>query len=126
MEDNPYTRLLETMRGEAKEQLPTSYRLGKVVNVNPLKVSTSGIILSGDDLLINGGIARRTEALSMSELSGNLTGTFHGDTGNLAVSGGSMSATAGIEGSLAEGDTVLLISLEDNQKFIVLCKVVSL
>lgn len=126
MEDNPFTTLLETMRGEAKGQIPTAYRLGKVVNASPLKVSASGILLSGDDLLINAGIGERTEALAMSELSGELNGTLHGESVNLDIAGGHLSAAAKVKTSLAEDDTVLLISLEDNQKFIVLCKVVSL
>ena len=125
MEDNPYVKFLGAMRDEARGQMPEVYRFGTVESVAPLTISTSGILLSKDDLLINAGITERTETISMSETSGDLAGTINGNSSTFYISGGNMSTTASIELSLTKGDNVLLIPIDDNQKFIILCKVVS-
>lgn len=85
MEGNPYAELVSKIREDTREQIPTYYRFGKVIGINPFRVETGGIILGRADMLKNKDIY-----------------------------------------SLEIGDGVLLLSIDDQQRFIILCKVVSL
>lgn len=85
MEGNPYVELLSRLREDTREQIPTYYRFGRVISVNPFRVEAGGIILGSADLLKNKDIY-----------------------------------------NLETGDSVLLLPIDDQQRFIMLCKVVSL
>lgn len=85
MEGNPYIELINTLRKDAQERNTVYYRFGTVVNVNPLRIETSGTVQESFDLLRS----------------------------NVVV---------GFE----KGDSVLLLPIEDQQRFIILCKVVGI
>lgn len=53
MEDDPYLSIVAQMRGAAKEAVPQTVFTGKVLSVSPLMVEAGGVVLSGDDLLID-------------------------------------------------------------------------
>jgi hypothetical protein len=56
MQENPYSGILKVIESRAKGQVPITFRLGKVVSVNPLKVTVGGTEQSGTDLLKNATI----------------------------------------------------------------------
>lgn len=53
MEDDPYLTIVAAMRGTAKAAVTQTVFTGVVLSVSPLMVETGGLVLSGDDLLID-------------------------------------------------------------------------
>lgn len=83
MEDNPFSRIIESIRKDSKELFPTTYRLATVISKDPLKIDVARTIQEGRDLLKNSML-----------------------------------------GPLEPGDQVLVIPIDDEQRYIILCKVV--
>jgi len=113
MEDNPYSLLAQIMRPGTGRQIAL-YR-GRVIKASPLEVDVAGITVSGAELMVNAEMVPYAADLDLDDVSGGLNGQ--------AVSG-SLNAAAQIRPTLAAGDTVLLLT-EDQQLFYILCKVVS-
>lgn len=57
MEDNPYTKLAQIMTKPKRQRISTHqvFQLGRVISLEeePLKISSMGLTLSPDDLLLN-------------------------------------------------------------------------
>lgn len=116
---DPYQTMLEAFGGDAAQ--PAGLVLGKVTSVEPLKVLVGGNTMEQDELrcnpaLLGGG--RR--------VSGKLTG--NGSVGNAA---GAVEIT--VEGTLEDkdpiwtvGDELLMLPIEEAQRYIIICKVVDL
>lgn len=83
MEDNPYIKLIKRIIEENKSSYPTTYRFGRVMSINPLKIEVDNLTLDKDDFLKNSNIT-----------------IFY------------------------IGDTLLLTPIEDEQRFVIVAKVV--
>lgn len=95
---DPYIGLLDVMRTSAQEgKGNTSGALvGSVISASPLQVQVSGILLEGDDMLVNDML-----------LSG------YGRSASLGEASGTLSLGTGLH----SGDQVLLIPGPDMQQF---------
>lgn len=98
MEDNPYSKLVSLLK-PPDNQL-TLYR-GEIVKISPLTISVGSITVSGNELMVNASMLKYNADISIPNFSGS----------------------AGITPALSIGDTVLLLTVDD-QLFYVLCKVV--
>lgn len=49
---DPYLRLNNHIRQQAREMVPTYYAIGKVLSVRPLKIRADGLDLDRDDLCV--------------------------------------------------------------------------
>ncbi len=127
VQDNPYSAMLNVIRSDADERSSPAWCLGVVTSVAPLTVQTGGILLSGNDLLVNYQLRANAEVVSFSEVSGTLPGSVDCDKGSmtaLTVSGGTLTAQGLFGGVLTVGDQVAMLRSADADTFIVLCKVV--
>jgi len=110
--------------GKAKQML----RIGTVTSAAPLVIQAGGIPLSGSDLYVNRALLGHEEKVSLLDVTGTLDATCdcqQGSMKKLEATGGMLSTGISHPVSLAPGDTVALLS-EDDQTFIVLCKVVKM
>lgn len=127
MESNVYTELIGRLRGDIQLQLPTGYRLGKVIKTDPITINVAGINLSGDDLMINALLLKHPRNVEMNMITGNLSASVNcseGSISSISVTSGSINSVATLDYCLTKGDSVLLLPIEDEQRFIILCKVV--
>lgn len=83
MEDNPYIKLIKRIKAENESTYPTTYRLGTVRSIDPLKIEVDNLTLDKEDFLKNSIIS-----------------------------------------SFYQGETLLLIPIEDEQRYIIVAKVV--
>lgn len=127
MQDNPYMAMLDGIRQRAQAGTFSPVRTGVVVGVSPLAVNTGGITLSGTDLLVNFNLLPRIRQLRLTEADGVIDGDASGAAnGTLSIELQEMDivCTAAEQyGALSVGNRVVLIT-EDNNVFIVLCRVV--
>lgn len=128
MQDNPYMQMLNGIKKQAQAGSFPPVRTGVVVSVAPLAVNTGGITLSGADLLVNADLLPRTRRVQLTEPEGTIeaaaTGAANG-TIILDLEKADVLCTETEQGgTLAVGDRVALLS-EDNNMFVVVCKVVS-
>ena len=128
MQDNPYMAMLNGIKKQAQAGTFPPVRTGVVVSVSPLAVNTGGITLSGADLLVNADLLPRTRSVKLTEPSGTIKGDATG-AANGALTVEFQEAEAIFteteqNGALAVGNRVVLLT-EDNNVFVVVCKVVS-
>lgn len=83
MEDNPYIKLIKRIKEENQSNYPTTYRFGRVISIDPLKIEVDTLTLDKEDFLKNSSIP-----------------TFY------------------------QGDILLLIPIEEEQRYIIVAKVV--
>lgn len=83
VEDNPYIKLIKRIKAENESTYPTTYRLGIVSSVEPLKIEVDKLTLDKEDFLRNS---------------------------NLNI--------------FYKGETLLLIPIEEEQRYIIVAKVV--
>jgi hypothetical protein len=116
VEDNPYSTLARMMSVSGAQLLMYP---GTVRSLSPLSIYVEGVELSGPELMVNAALLQHEGAVTLSGLSGSLSGMPA-----VAVTDGTLSGTAALTPALAVGDIVLLLTT-DVQMFYVLCKVVS-
>lgn len=104
MIDNPYARLVTIMRAEGSENNPTTYIVGSVTNTSPLRIKVDQIQLDKSDLLINDMLLK-------------------GYKRNVIINN-TLQTIEIADDYLNAGDKVLLLPSDDNQQFIVVCKLV--
>ena len=130
MDGDPYADLVSRLRKDAREQSSTLWRLGKVISSDPLTINVAGINLSKDDLMTNAYLLEHEENVSVESISGTLSASVdcsQGAISSLTISEGDITAICTVKSALSVGDTVLLLPVDsEQQKFIVLCKVVAL
>lgn len=123
MEDNPYSSLAGMMKSDGNQMV--LYQ-GVVVKKSPLTISVAGITVSGDELRVNAAMLEQSVAVKEANISGSLSASVNcgvGTISQMTITGGTLTTTALIIPNLAVGDTVLLLTT-DAQQFFVLCKVV--
>lgn len=123
MEENPYVALMSLMRGAAEETAQASLCMGVVTSAEPLKILVGGNTLERGELLCN---AELKDAMEVEvELEGDLT---------VSGPGGSISGGMRLKGegqlkrkkAFQAGERLLLLPIEESQRYIILCKVVAL
>lgn len=130
MEDNPYTVFVQSLRQEAKRVNGPGFRLGQVVSPVPLKVRCGSILLSGEDLLVNAMLKPEySRQIEIKELSGSFSANClcpETASGTRTISSGSVQGQ-GIakDEALKAGDQVVMLTMDEDQHFIILCKVVT-
>lgn len=119
MDRDPYQLLLAAMGGGTED--PGGLVLGEVTAAAPLKVLVGGNTMEQDELLCNAAfLAGRAENIRV-ELAG--TGTV-GDAYGAATL--SADGTITRADNWAVGDRLVMLPIEDAQRYIILCKVVEL
>lgn len=120
--------MLNGVKKQAQAGAFPPVRTGVVVSVSPLAVNTGGITLSGSDLLVNADLLPRTRQVQLTEPEGIIEAMATGAASGTLIldleEAGILCTAVEQDGALAVGDRVVLIS-EDNNVFVVLCKVVS-
>ena len=123
MSDNPFQALVTAMEPSG---IPAQgLVLGTVTSAAPLKVLVGGNTQERADLMCNTDLVDGTEAEVVTRLTG--AGSIAGSTSSI-----SGAADFTLSGKLARrdvfkrGDRLLLLPIEDNQRYIILCKVVDL
>ncbi len=127
MQDNPYMAMLDGIKQRAQAGAFSPVRTGVVVGVSPLAVNTGGITLSGADLLVSAELLPRIRELRLTEANGIIDGDASGAAnGTLSIELQEMDivcTAAEQDAALSVGNRVVLLT-EDNNVFIVLCRVV--
>lgn len=118
MEENPYSAFAVMMGGEGGG---AGLTMGKVTAAGPLKVLVDGNTMEQGELLCNPALLGRGKAVS-----GKLDGS--GSVGNVS---GDVSIT--VEGTLRRtapdwtvGEQLLMLPIEEAQRYVIICKVVEL
>lgn len=127
-QDNPYASILNTVRGVNRRMHRAAWGLGIVTSKNPLVIKYGDHDLSGKDLLVNYHLVPgHKEKTTLQNISGTLGASVdceHGSITKIDVSSGTLESTGIFGGVLEAGDHVAMLCAEDQQTFIVLCKVV--
>ena len=134
---DPYLGLREVIRDQARQQMPRTLLVGKVLSVSPLAVRAAGLNLKGDDLRV----AQHLTPLWPMQLAAGLSWPVQGTlpqkmlagTCNITVSGAAYTGTVSVTrpqedisastaapptasyAPLSAGDEVLLLPSEDGQ-----------
>ncbi len=129
MEGNPYQKMLDIMKNEAKSIQKTWLRVGEVVKVDPLTIRIAETEQSGNHLWINEQIQNEHKETVSFVGTGSLTGQLNGNRTTFSMDEEIPDERIRVQGEnvlkncLRVGDKVLTLS-EDDQIFYVLCKVV--
>lgn len=117
--DDIYLGILAALEGGAAPV--AGLVMGKVTSAAPLKVLAGGNTMEREELLCNPALLGRGESVS-----GKLTGS-----GSVGQSSGEVSMT--VEGALRRtapiwtvGDELLMLPIEEAQRYVIICKVVEL
>lgn len=124
MEDNPYFKMAE---GRSETTRP-ALRMGVVTSAAPLVVQAGGIALTGADLYVNRLLLGYGEPVSLLNVAGTLNAVNdcpECSMSRLEASGGTLSTSISHGLGLAAGDTVALLTADD-QTYVVLCRVVKM
>lgn len=123
-----YNGLLEVIGDTARGTQGQAIYTGIVRSVSPLTVETGGVLLSGGDLLVNSQLLLQSNAKTIGNIKGNIKGQCDGcDQGGdvtFTMREGAATATITQGSTLTAGCRVALVTA-DRDKFIVLCKVVT-
>ena len=122
MEGNPYSIIVDTFKRMAKEQVPVTFRIGRIVSVSPLRVETGGIVLESREVYVNHELINN----SQRNIVFNITSS------DMKINGEDVNLTGEMTGSskcddfgFAVGDRVVLLT-ESDVIFYLLCKVVKI
>ena len=126
MEDNPYNQLIEIMRQESAPRRRESLALGLVQSVSPLRILVDGTQQTAESLLANAALLSGAKTSAIYSLNGQAS--IADPAGTVS---GAISATGGVtlerqSDAWAAGDQLLMLAIEERQRYIILCKVVSL
>lgn len=130
MEDNPYSAMVETMR-RAGTAPAAGACLGQVLQAEPLKVLVEGNALDAGRLLIDPRLLRGHEArLRLEGPAGELAVSAscpNGSHYSMTVSGGAVEAAAvRLEPDFRVGEQLLLLPIEERQRYVVVCRVAAI
>lgn len=123
MSDNPFHNLLAAM--ESSGSPAQGLVLGTVTSSAPLKVLVGGNTQERADLMCNAGLVDGEETEVVTRLTG--AGSIAGSTSSISgVADFTLSGKLARRDVIKRGDRLLLLPIEDNQRYIILCKVVDL
>lgn len=121
MSSNPYQALLDAFEGGSSPA--EGLVLGRVTSAAPLKVLVGGNTMEAAELLCNADLVATAEVVAQLAGTGSITG------GDMSLSGPAsfeLTGTMARRNVLAAGDQLLMLPIEDAQRYIILCKVVGL
>lgn len=132
-QDNPYLSFVQSMREEGAASNPTPFLIGEVLHHNPLLIQVGEIQLEREDVLINefllAGYERRLQ-LNVTTATGNTDSTSGGSGDDSFASHSHVVSTIGIKDGayktlddFSKGDKLLMLMSQDQQEFVVVCKV---
>ena len=108
MEDNPFSALVGIMRNEAEGAAPAAWRIGKVASDSPLSIEVGGAAQDSGSLVA--AYAPSRVAVSVDESESH----SHAAEGEAEAP------------RYRRGDMVLLLPIEEEQRYIILAKLVGL
>ena len=116
MEGNPFDRIVEAMRTESINTHPAAFRIGTVTAASPnVEIDVGGATQRGD-ALVRAVTPQPVQVAVAIETGGTYEPHTHAAT-----------ATATVQPpSYAVGDKLLLIPFEEEQRYIILAKLVDL
>lgn len=131
--DDPYNTIVQSMREEGAASNPTPFFVGEVLTPNPLLIQVGDIQLEREDVLINemllSGHTRKLQ-LEHTSVTGDTTassgGSGYAEYASHSHSINDMAIASGTYITLDDfqsGDKLVLLMSQDQQQFIVLCKV---
>ncbi|MCL2045725.1 MAG: DUF2577 domain-containing protein [Oscillospiraceae bacterium] len=112
IEENPYAKFVGNMRDLAFEAIPASYRIGEVISASPLRIDV-------------GGAVQESNALVSIYSPRTVSVTVNVETSQLHSHPAAATASVSMPG-YSKGDMVLLVPIEDEQRYIILGKLVGL
>ncbi|WP_368490850.1 DUF2577 domain-containing protein [Clostridium sp. BJN0013] len=119
---NPYNDILLKMRRQGAAYNPPSIDIGKVVTPNPLTIQINDTPLTKKKLLVSDFLLssyKRKIKIPPTSATGSTT---DGSITSIGIPDAELNFTDGLKA----GDMVACLATSDGQKYIVLCKVVSL
>ena len=124
MNSDPFQEMLHVMGHAVAQGKTCPVRTGIILSLSPLTIQTGDLLLDSNDLLINPKLLARSSTVSATGVSGTADLSLEGGLGT-GVTNGAFSMTAHLPCELAVGDSVVMIT-PDDENFIVVCKVVGL
>lgn len=131
-DENPYGSLIGMMRKEGAADNPVPFLIGTVETVAPLAVRVGDIVVEREDLKINSFLLKGYErrwSLAITNAEGETQATSGGGNYEAFSSHTHMQNTIGIpDGTYTTlddfvvGEELLLLMRQDQQQFIVVCK----
>jgi hypothetical protein len=126
MEDNPYSALAGAFGGSGSAGGPR-LRIGTVTSISPLTISIGGLPVGITELRWNAQLLAHKQTARVSEPNGSLNVYAvcpYSSHSSATINGGTLTETQDITPDpIRTGDQYLTYS-EDDQTFVVLCKVV--
>lgn len=127
-QSNPYSDILRVMNSTYDKRRRAGWAIGLVTSTDPLIIKYADNDLTGSDLLVNYHLVPgHREQTTIQNTAGTLNGSVDCTVGSItkmSVSSGAISGRGIFGGVLEAGDHVAMLCAEDQQTFIVLCKVV--
>ena len=126
MEENPFQAIIEVMRREGAPRSEPAFVLGQVQSLSPLQVLVEGTLQTRESLLADARLLAGAELAADCQAGGQ---------GSIEDADGRIAGSAEFRGSLvlrrreaawSVGDQLLMLAIEERQRYIILCKVVSL
>lgn len=119
---NPYNDIILKMRIQGAAYNPPSIDIGKVISSDPLTIQINDTPLTKKSLLVSDFLLANYKR-KMNIPSTSATGsTTDGSITSIGIPNAELNFTDGLKA----GDMVACLATSDGQKYIVLCKVVSL
>ena len=119
---NPYNEMIKKMRRQGAAYNPPSIDIGKVISPDPLTIQINDMPLSKKDLLVSDFLLanyKRKISIPSTSATGSTT---DGSIASIGIPDAELNFIKGLE----KDDMVACLATSDGQKYIVLCKVVSL
>lgn len=127
-QENPYAAIVDTMKSVNRGMRRSPWAFGLVVSKSPLVIRYGDQTLSGEDLRVNYHLVPgHREHTTLRGVTGGLDASVdcpEGSITHIDVHGGTVEAEGVFGGVLEAGDRVAMLCSEDQQVFVVLCKVV--
>lgn len=128
MEENPFDLMISTLRGTAT---PAGLVLGKVLSAKPIKLLVGGNTLEKDRLLCNPALlrgytvpARMEHPIGALEINASCANGAHL---GMTVNGGTLETDViRSEDAWKIGDQLVMLPVEEAQRYIILCQAVEL
>ncbi|MBZ9635580.1 DUF2577 domain-containing protein [Clostridium sp. FP1] len=129
---NPYSGIVNHMREQGAKYNPPAIQIGIVISNDPLTIKVGDLQISKDNLLIADYLLKDYKMeinMPSTEGTGIMSSTIVGDHGNhthtinkLGITKGTINLRIG----LIKDDEVIVFATKDEQKYIILARVVSL
>ena len=126
MEGNPYSEIINVVRGEAKGMQPAAYRIGTVVRESPVAVDVGGALQGAGDLayltpapFVEAQVDETELRYDTQEEAG------HAHAGKKERHAHAARVTNGLP-VYKTGDKLLLLPIEEEQRYVILGRLVGL